>query len=51
MVRTEQELERRRREELLVLPRLAKSMQNGAGLSRKNEHTGPAEKERVVSVP
>ena len=37
--------------DLLVLPRPAKSMQNGAGFSEKLEHTGPAEKERVVSVP
>ena len=32
----------------MVLPRPAKSVQNGAGFSGK---TGPAEKERVASVP
>ena len=37
--------------DLLVLPRPAKSMQNGAGFSRELVHTGPAEKERVASVP
>ena len=36
--------------DLLALPRPAKSLQNGAGLSEKLEHTGPAEKERVASV-
>ena len=36
---------------LLVLPRPAKSLQNGTGFSRELEHTGPAEKERVASVP
>ena len=36
---------------LLVLPTPVKSLQNGAGLSRKVDHTGPAEKERVVLVP
>ena len=38
-------------EDLLVLLRPAKSMQNGAGFSEKLEHTGPAEKERVALVP
>ena len=37
--------------DLLVLPRSAKSMQNGAGFRKKLEHTGPAERERVASVP
>ena len=37
--------------DLLVLPRPAKSVQNGAALVVKLEHTGPAEKERVASVP
>ena len=37
--------------DLLVLPRPAKSVQNGAGFSKKLERTGPAEKERVASVP
>ena len=37
MVRTERESDRRRREvgNILVLPRPAKSLQNGAGISRK----------------
>ena len=37
MVRTEQESDRRRREvaDLLVLPRPAKSVQNGAGFGRE----------------
>ena len=34
-----------------MLLRPAKSLQNGAGFSEKLEHTGPAEKERVASVP
>ena len=34
-----------------VLPRSAKSVQNGAGFREKSEHTGPAEKDRVASVP
>ena len=53
MARTERESDNRRREmaDLLVLSRPAKSMQNGAGFSKKLEHTGPAEKERVASVP
>ena len=37
--------------DLLMLPRPAKSMQNGAGFSEKLEHTGLAEKERVALVP
>ena len=44
--------------DLLVLPRPAKSLQNGAGFSRmaqasveKLEYTRPAEKKRVASVP
>ena len=37
--------------DLLVLPRPAKSLQNGAASTEKLEHTGPAEKERVASVP
>ena len=51
--KTERESDSRRREmaDLLVLPRPAKSVQNGAGFSGKLEHTGPAEKERVASVP
>ena len=53
MARTERESDSRRREavDLLVLPRPAKSVQNGADFSEKLEHTGPAKKERVVSVP
>ena len=34
----------------LVLPRLAKSLQKGAGFSEKLEHSKPAEKERAASV-
>ena len=51
MARTEQESDRRKREVagLLMLPRPAKSLRNGAGFSGKLEHTGPAEKERVAS--
>ena len=37
--------------DLLVLPRPAKSVQNGEASSEKLEHTGPAKKERVASVP
>ena len=37
--------------DLLVLPRLAKSFQNGQASAKKLEHTGPAKKERVASVP
>ena len=53
MARTERESDRMRREmaDLLVLPRPVRSLQNGAGFSRKTEHTGPAEKKRVASVP
>ena len=53
MARTNQELERRRKEaaDLLVLPRPAKSMQNGQASAEKLEHTGPVEKERVALVP
>ena len=36
---------------LLVLPRPAKSLQNGQASAEKLEHTGPAEKERVALVP
>ena len=43
--------EEKKMADLLVLPRPAKSVQNGAGFSEKLEHTGPAEKERVASVP
>ena len=34
-----------------MLPRPTKSLQNGTGFSGKIEHTGPADKERVTSVP
>ena len=37
--------------DLLVLPRPAEGLQNGAGFSKKLEHTGPAEKERVATLP
>ena len=37
--------------DLLVLPKPANSVQNGAGFREKLEHTGPAEKERVAPVP
>ena len=33
--------------DLLVLPRLAKNLQNGKASAEKLDHTGPAEKERV----
>ena len=36
MARTERESERRRKEDLLVLPIPAESLQNGAGYSEKN---------------
>ena len=53
MVKTERESDKRRREvaDLLVLPRPAKSAQNGQASTEKLEHTGPAEKERVALVP
>ena len=37
--------------DFMVLPRPSKNVQNGAGFSGKNLNTGPAEKERVASVP
>ena len=37
--------------DLLVLPRPAESLQNGAGFSSKTLAYGHAEKERVVLVP
>ena len=51
--RTERESKRRRSEmiDLLVLPRSAESLQNGADFSAKFQHTGPAEKKRVATVP
>ena len=49
--RVRQWQKRRETTDLLVLSRPAKSVQNGAGFSGKLEHTGPAEKERVASVP
>ena len=36
---------------LLVLPGPAETLQNGAGFDEKRDHTKPAEKERVASVP
>ena len=54
MVRTERESDSRRREmaDLLVMRRPAKSVQNGSQASaEKLEHTGPADMERVASVP
>ena len=55
MVRIERESESRRRgrnmADLLVLPRPAKGLQNGTDFSRKLEHTEPAEKDSVASVP
>ena len=51
MARTERESERRKElADLLVLPRLAENLKNGAGFSGKLEHTGPAKKERVAAV-
>ena len=37
--------------DLLVLPRPAKSLQNGAGFRGKLQQTGPDEKEIVALVP
>ena len=37
--------------DLLVLRRPAKSLQNGAGLSGKMEHTGLVENKRLALVP
>ena len=37
--------------DLLVVPRAAKSMQDDAASAENYEHTGPAEKKRVASVP
>ena len=52
MVRTERELNRRREvADLLVLPRPAKACTMVQASAEKLEHTGPDEKERVVSVP
>ena len=53
MVRTKQDSERKRREmaDLLVLLRLAKSFRMVQALAEKLEHTGPAGKKRVASVP
>ena len=54
MAKTERESNKRRREMkniLLVLARPAKSVQNGASFSGKLEHSGPAEKKRVASLP
>ena len=51
--RTERESDSRRREvaDLLVLPRRAKGVQNGAGFSGKLKYAWPVKKERVASVP
>ena len=38
-------------ENLLVLPRPAKSLQMAQASAEKLEHTGPAKKKRVASVP
>ena len=47
MARTERESDRRREmADLMVLPRPAKSLQNGTGFSGKVEQTGPTEKKR-----
>ena len=53
MLRTSESLERRRSEvaDLLVLPRPAESLQNGACFSGKLEQTGLVKKERVTSAP
>ena len=49
MAKTKRESDKRRKmADFMVLPRPAKSVQNGAGFSGK---TGPAKKERVASVP
>ena len=53
VARTERESDRKRREvaDLSVLPRPAKSIRMAHGSAEKLEHTGPAQKERVASVP
>ena len=53
MARTEQESDNRRREvaDVLVLPRPAKSMQNGVGFSGKTGAYWACQKGRVASVP
>ena len=53
MARTERESEKRRRDMayLLVLPRPAESCRMAQVSMMKLEHTEPAEKESVVSVP
>ena len=43
--------EEKRMADLLMLPRPAKSLQNGSGFWRKLEQTGPAKKGKVASVP
>ena len=43
--------ERREVADLLVLPRPAKSFRMAQASAEKLRHTGPAEKERLASVP
>ena len=52
MARTERESDRKREvADLLVLPKPAKACRMAQALAEKLAHTGPAEKERVASVP
>ena len=55
MARTERESDRRRREEKWQILWCCRDQQRACGMAQasveKLEHTGPAEKERVVSVP
>ena len=51
MARVGEEDKTREMAGFLVLPRPAESLRNGAGFSGKFEQTGPAEKEKVASVP
>ena len=46
-----QEEKKREMADLLVLPRPAKSIRMAQASAEKLEHIGPAEKERVASVP
>ena len=51
MARTEQESQKREMTDLLVLPRPARACRMAQTSAEKLEQTGPAENERVASVP
>ena len=52
MARTERESGRRREmADLMALPRLAKACTMAQASAEKLDHIGPAEKERVASLP